>query len=281
MLLLTTCASAAAPPFDTHSLVEVRTLAALPRELSTAMGWHTPDSHGIADTFERFNSTDVPDGRLPMRRFLIGGMSSVNALLVYEQGARAGSFHAVALSRGSAAWDKVGEWSLSERPFRLSRLLAMVDPDGYPNEARLWRREQTMLRIYAARPLRRDGPLRELNLSDDEVREIQAVALQFFPGAILNISGVVTGCPCEEGPGCSDQVWIVVHRRSRLNGLQLSHIDNHWTMGVIQHWWLDFEQLNTENSARNALYNKQLQDLYDRYPGCGSNSDGNAAGVPP
>jgi hypothetical protein len=61
-------------------------------------------------------------------------------------------------------------------------------------------------RVHGATPVRRDGPLREADLSDEEAREIQGVAHVVVPDALVNISGVVTGCPCEDGTGCSDQV---------------------------------------------------------------------------
>ena len=42
-------------------------------------------------------------------------------------------------------------------------------------------------------------------------REIQRVMLEIMPGAILNISGVVSGCLCQDGPECSAQVWVLAH----------------------------------------------------------------------
>ena len=40
----------------------------------------------------------------------------------------------------------------------------------------------------------------------------RAVPSAELPGAIVNIGGVVSGCTCEEGASCSDQVWIVAYR---------------------------------------------------------------------
>lgn len=99
---------------------------------------------------------------------------------------------------------------------------------------------------------RRDEPLRELNLSDTEVRQIQSIAWRVFPGAILNISGVVSGCPCEEGPSCTDQVWIVAHGHGEALGLELSRIYGRWTVGTVQQYWLDLA----------------MHRLYARYPVC-------------
>src|SRR5687768_1774433 len=77
-------------------------------------------------------------------------------------------------------------------------------------------------------PRRRDGPLRELNLTDDEVREIQSATRSYLPNAYLNISPVVTGCPCEDGGGCTDQVYVLADAGGQSKGLQLSRIRNEW-----------------------------------------------------
>src|SRR5579871_850996 len=124
---------------------------------------------------------------------------------------------------------------------------------------------------------RRHGPLREINLSDNEIREIQAIALRVFPGAILSISGVVSGCPCEEGPQCSDQVWIVAHTGGRTRGLQLSRIGGRWSIGIVQQWWFDYEELRTNVQQQAADRNitirrgyEQLQEMQDKFPACAS-----------
>lgn len=98
-------------------------------------------------------------------------------------------------------------------------------------------------RIREIRPYRREGPLRSTNITDDEVRQIQVVANKKLPGAIVNIGGVVSGCPCEDGPSCSDQVWIVAYRPDTSRGLLLSKIEERWKIGPVQQWWLDYEAL--------------------------------------
>ena len=102
-------------------------------------------------------------------------------------------------------------------------------------------------------------------MSDEEVREIQAVVFQVLPGSILNISGVVSECPCEDGPACSDQVWIVAHRPNQTKGLQLSRIDAHWAIGPVQQWWFDFENLaaTRQRFAWNAAFYTAQNSLYD------------------
>src|SRR5215510_3902386 len=90
------------------------------------------------------------------------------------------------------------------------------------------RSQDTRFRARELRPQRRDEPLRYLNISDDEIREIQEVAKKYLPKVLLNISPVVTGCPCEEGPQCTDQVYIVAQTAQSSRGLQLSRVRNAW-----------------------------------------------------
>ena len=290
LVVVVTCTAAADTGLsvDTRSLVEVRTLAALPRAVTSALGRQKAGLEGIADIRENFNATDVVDSRLPMRRFVVGGASSTAALVAYEQGGRSHSFHAVAFSLGRSGWSEVGEWTLNENPYTLRAVLEVVDRKNYPSGVS--RKNFSLLseRMQKTRPARRDAPLRELNLSDIEVREIQSVVLRILPGSILNISGVVTGCPCEEGPGCSDQVWTVAHRAAKTLGLQLSRIDGRWALGVLQQWWSDKEKLEhwwsdsakrerARSHAAYVAYDKAQQALYDRFPVCTAESAGSPA----
>jgi hypothetical protein len=100
-------------------------------------------------------------------------------------------------------------------------------------------------RAFALRPTRRDSPLRYENIGDTEVAEIRRVAANVVPRAIVNISGVVEGCPCEDGPACSEQVWILAYRSDKTVGLLLSRIKDEWTIGPVQQWWLDYEDLQS------------------------------------
>ena len=290
LVVVVTCAAAADTglPIDTRSLVEVRTLAALPRVVTSALGRQNAGLEGIADVREKFNATDVVDSRLPMRRFVVGGASSTAALVAYEQGGRSHSFHAVAFSLGRSGWSEVGEWTLSAKPSTLRAVLEVVDSKNYPNGVSRKNFSLLSARMQQTRPSRRDAPLRELNLSDTEVREIQSVVLRILPGSILNISGVVTDCSCEEGPGCSDQVWTVAHRAGKTLGLQLSRINGQWALGVVQQWWLDRENLEQwwSGSAKRegargysayVAYDKAQQALYDRFPVCTAEPAGSRA----
>jgi hypothetical protein len=125
-------------------------------------------------------------------------------------------------------------------------------------------------RIYQTRPNRREQPARADNISDDEVREIQGIALQVMPGSILNISTVVTGCPCEETPSCSDQVWIVGYQPKITRGISLSKIDNHWQVGAVQRWWFDYEDLQARRKQFRSFsdYRAAEDDLDEQFPVC-------------
>jgi len=140
------------------------------------------------------------------------------------------------------------------------------------------RRERAM-HIYKSKPRRIDEPLRDTNISDIEVREIESVTRELHPGAIVNISGVTAGCPCEDGPTCEDQVWVVAHRNALSKGLMLSRIENHWTVGPVQKWWLRYDDLQTRRrerwadgrtSSREEIMSLQAerQQLMDAFPAC-------------
>ena len=124
-------------------------------------------------------------------------------------------------------------------------------------------------RIQEIRPHRREGPLRSRNIDDKEIREILSVAADILPGAIVNIGGVVSGCPCEDGLSCSAQVWIVAHRAAKTNGLLLSRISNQWQVGPVQQWWLDYEVLRAGRSRPSI---EEGDALTDRFPGCAAQS---------
>jgi hypothetical protein len=124
-------------------------------------------------------------------------------------------------------------------------------------------------RIKATEPKRRDGPLRYKNISDDEAREVKSVAHKILPRAIVNIGPVVTSCPCEEGPECTDQVWITVDRGETSTGLLLSRTAGAWTIGPIQRWWFEKEELEKRRSSLPySDYFDARDALIDRFPAC-------------
>ncbi|HEY6123587.1 MAG TPA: hypothetical protein VIV63_02970 [Steroidobacteraceae bacterium] len=139
-------------------------------------------------------------------------------------------------------------------------------------------------RAYELQPRRRDTPLRELNISDNEVREIQVVAAKHIPKVLLNISPVVTGCPCEEGPQCTEQVYIVAEKGQTSVGLQLSRVRKAWQVGVVQEWWLNFDALKANRTKLTYDdYAARMDELYRVFPMCVGNlvpAENTTAAVP-
>lgn len=124
--------------------------------------------------------------------------------------------------------------------------------------------------LQRAREVRskRQGALRYENISDEEVREIRAATSDVVLKSIVNISGVTLGCPCEDGAGCADQVWIVAERESRSIGLMLSLIDGHWTIGPVQQWWLEYDKLRSRKFPSHTTYLEAESELVGRFPRC-------------
>ena len=133
--------------------------------------------------------------------------------------------------------------------------------------------------IGSTRPHRLDGPLREENISDDEVRQIQVVTNIVYPGSIASIAGVTAGCPCEEGLWCDSQVWVLAYQEGKYRGFMLSRIDNTWLVGPIQEWWFSYDRLWERffgpSAARIAgdsdhyrRYRDERQRHFERFPSC-------------
>ena len=114
------------------------------------------------------------------------------------------------------------------------------------------------------RPKRRDAPLRYENITDNEVREIQEVARGVVPRALVNIAGVVEGCPCEDGPDCSDQVWILAANSDATVGLLVSKIDGRWIVGPVQQWWLTYEKFQAARPAAPSYTEDQAAEAQER-----------------
>jgi hypothetical protein len=151
--------------------------------------------------------------------------------------------------------------------------------DAISDKARAERmaRQQKFDRPYELQPRRLDSPvryggvpLRYENITDEEVREIELAARNVVPRALVNISGVTVGCPCEDGPKCSDQVWIVAYTPERSVGLLLSKIDGHWVIGPVQRWWLTYEELQSREREYKPYeaYLQAEEKLADTFPVC-------------
>jgi hypothetical protein len=136
-----------------------------------------------------------------------------------------------------------------------------------------WRRKDHISkRADELRPAYRAEPLRYLNISDEEIRQVQLVSVKFLPRAMVNISPVVTDCPCEEGPNCTAQVYVVATTGENSKGLQLSRLKDQWIVGVVQQWWIRREALRAPKSKADLLeryrYERALHELYSEFPVC-------------
>ena len=161
-------------------------------------------------------------------------------------------------------------YALAQRDYTAEECARFSDPERTAMERRVF----VLERAKEIRPQRRDSPLRYLNVSDNEVREIQAAASEIVGDVVVTISGVVTGCPCEDGPQCTDQVWVLAHRPNDTIGLLLSNVSGHWLIGTVQRWWLRYDKLEVESrnaksyGARDSV--EVTQDkLIDEFPTCG------------
>jgi hypothetical protein len=124
-------------------------------------------------------------------------------------------------------------------------------------------------RARAITPRRRDEPLRELNISDFEVREIQRVVRDHLPKQLVNIGPVVTGCPCEEGTACTEQVYIQANTATGSVGLLLSRVARRWDISRTQKWWLRWRALQAEQHKMDFFeFREREWELAQDFPAC-------------
>lgn len=147
----------------------------------------------------------------------------------------------------------------------------MMDDFAYW-DAQVPRYREVQKRAQELYPARRNTPLRDLNISDEEVREVEQLTRKYLPRAYVNISPVVTDCPCEEGPMCSAQVYVVAQTPEKTRGLQLSRMNDRWNVGVVQQWWIRREGIVRQNTGNSFLdeylYEKAVNELYEEFPAC-------------
>jgi hypothetical protein len=123
------------------------------------------------------------------------------------------------------------------------------------------KREAIFQRARELYPRRRDTPLRYLNITDTEVREIQRLASGVQLVELVNISPVVTGCACEEGPDCTEQVSIVGRYKDRFVEVQLSRLRNRWSIGRVQRWWLEYAALQAREPSMDRREYEKARNL--------------------
>lgn len=121
-------------------------------------------------------------------------------------------------------------------------------------------------------PARRNTPLRNVNISDEEIREVEQITRKYLPRAYVNISPVVTECPCEEGLACTAQVYVVAQTADKTRGIQLSRMNKQWNVGVVQQWWLRRDAVVRQHTGDSFLdfylYRKAVTELLEEFPMC-------------
>jgi hypothetical protein len=137
-----------------------------------------------------------------------------------------------------------------------------------------WARRDIMIAELRSRaqsmvPRRRDEPLREANISDYEVREIQHLLREHLPETIVNIGPVVTGCPCEEGRACTEQVYIQANTESQSVGLLLSRVNRRWDLSRAEKWWHRWRTLLAlEDELPYLEFRQRAWELVRDFPAC-------------
>jgi len=107
-------------------LTEAHSLEILPAQLNSLLGRDRSGLEGIADRTGKFNVTDVVDNKLPMRRFVLAGLSASCAIVAVERGGRTHTYQAVAFEYANAKWLVVQRWGINGAPHSLQELVARV-----------------------------------------------------------------------------------------------------------------------------------------------------------
>jgi hypothetical protein len=161
--------------------------------------------------------------------------------------------------------------SADKKPLTPQQYRQMMDEMSY------WARDSKRYQRIHGRamelaPGRRDTPLRDLNITDGEVREVQTIAARYLPKTLVNISPVVGECPCEEGPACSAQVYVIATENDQTSGLQLSRMKESWDVGVVQRWWLKYSAIRRQKTGStfldDYLAQKARHEMLDQFPQC-------------
>jgi hypothetical protein len=135
-------------------------------------------------------------------------------------------------------------------------------------------------RYQNARSLNR--PMRAENIRDEEVRELQSVIATLDKGAITNIGPVIAGCHCEEGPACTAEVTVALHKPGQSVGMNFSKIEDKWQLGLLQKWDLKYQAAQAryrtrkipaaERGKQQQVYAEELATLLAEMPQCAANS---------
>jgi hypothetical protein len=111
--------------YDPSSLVETKTLGALPTALQSVLGVHATGYARLADVGEPCDPTDY-HGEDPGRCFLVGGVSPTSAFVAFKIGGFAGqSDVGEAYVYTNSTWTKVESWNIGH-PRSLKELREMT-----------------------------------------------------------------------------------------------------------------------------------------------------------
>jgi hypothetical protein len=112
--------------WEGREFIEVGTLAALPAAIQDSLGAQRPGAEGIADRGARFNTTDVIEPGLPMRRFVVGGVAPDAAIVAYERGGRGYSVRVLLYDWSGPGVRRVRAWTTYDPPDGLAALIRSV-----------------------------------------------------------------------------------------------------------------------------------------------------------
>lgn len=150
------------------------------------------------------------------------------------------------------------------------------DTDAAQLQARYAAQMRALREVWPTRPHRRERALRTINLTDEEIRQIEAATRTLHPEALVNIGAVTTDCACQNGPDCTAEVWVVAYGAAASTGLMLARISDVWQIGPLQQWWMDYEGLFFQPSGDRAgdlqARVAAQQALLDRYPSCAASA---------
>lgn len=120
--------------------------------------------------------------------------------------------------------------------------------------------------------------LREENIRDQEVKEIQGEVAARMLGDIRHIGPVWAECPCEEGPQCSGQVTVTLSKQERTTGVTFSKLADKWRVSVTEDWdrryrafrekYRNYSYGSSAEPRKAKNYVDELQALRNGMPEC-------------
>ncbi len=122
--------------WDGCEFAEVGSLALLPAAIQDSLGARRAGAEGIAERGARFNTTDVVQPGLPMRRFVIAGLAPDAAIVAYERGGRGYSVGIMLFKWSGSHIQRVRTWTTYDPPDGLVGLIKAVQAANAPRPPR-------------------------------------------------------------------------------------------------------------------------------------------------